>query len=421
MGNLLKTHIQHLVITGIGVKPTFPHPDLRPGDETWKENDIMKGEWCLNETDNIWYYNNGTSIEGMTTGALLNFSSFFKVTGNAVDLAAHHIALPDVKEVDIASLDVQTSAGLPSLTHTFLNGLYTINNNALLNWASGPLTLLIFDSNIYTMIPKDNKVRVSFRARLLNQPAVDALRFSISLSHHSAFDAVTFASNDIPSHDWTNYTVEADFAGILGKDADVLKIQLEITTPGAFPSGCSFEIDNLSITYFKDEGLPIPVANLLLKSAGLKPTMAPDGLNPGDEGYDISRHIKPGQLAINAVDKKLFYNNGSVIDEFSGNTDSNITVDAIPTKDSTNPVASGGVYKSIKETILVESLSDYAFFSCNEDFKVTAVSAATGLTISLKKSDDTAYTLGDTITGGDFLKVFGDTLNKTATIKGEII
>jgi len=98
-----------------------------------------------------------------------------------------------------------------------------------------------------------------------------------------------------------------------------------------------------------------------------------------------------------------------------------ITVDAVPTKGSVNAVASGGVYKTIKESFLVESLSDYGFISRDEDFKVTAVVAATGLTITLKKSDDTAYTLGDTITGGDYLKVFGDTLNKTATIKGEII
>jgi len=98
-----------------------------------------------------------------------------------------------------------------------------------------------------------------------------------------------------------------------------------------------------------------------------------------------------------------------------------ITVDAVPAKGSTNPVASGGVYKTIQETFLIESLSDYGFISCDEDFKITAVAAAAGLTITLKKSDDTAYTLGGTITGGDYLKVFGDVLNKTATLKGEII
>ncbi|TLX73686.1 hypothetical protein E9993_14610 [Labilibacter sediminis] len=98
-----------------------------------------------------------------------------------------------------------------------------------------------------------------------------------------------------------------------------------------------------------------------------------------------------------------------------------INIDDVPTKGSSNAVSSGGVYKTIKETFLVESITDYGFLGMDEDFKITSVVPASGLTITLKKSDDSAYTLGDTITGGDYLKVYGDTLNKIATLRGEIV
>ena len=97
------------------------------------------------------------------------------------------------------------------------------------------------------------------------------------------------------------------------------------------------------------------------------------------------------------------------------------SVDNIPTKGSNNPVASDGVYATITESFVFLSTADYGVITRNEDFKITSVATVSGLAVTIKKTDDTIYTLGDIITGGDFLKVFGDTLNKAATIKGEIV
>jgi hypothetical protein len=98
-----------------------------------------------------------------------------------------------------------------------------------------------------------------------------------------------------------------------------------------------------------------------------------------------------------------------------------ITVDLLPTKDSSNAVSSGGVYKTIKKTFKVESTTDYGVIGYDEAFKINSVVAADGLTVSIKKSDDTDYTLGDTITAFDELHFFGDVEGKLFTVKGEIV
>ncbi len=98
-----------------------------------------------------------------------------------------------------------------------------------------------------------------------------------------------------------------------------------------------------------------------------------------------------------------------------------ITVDAIPTKGSTNPVASGAVYKLFKETFKVESTTDTGIITLDEAFKVTSITAQDGLTVTIKKSNGTDYTIGDNVAAFDYLEVSGDTLNKVFTVRGEIV
>jgi len=58
MGRKLNARIQHLLITGAGVKPTVPSPvSIDPTDSRWRDStDIMRGEWAFNQTDGKWYY-----------------------------------------------------------------------------------------------------------------------------------------------------------------------------------------------------------------------------------------------------------------------------------------------------------------------------------------------------------------------------
>ncbi len=98
-----------------------------------------------------------------------------------------------------------------------------------------------------------------------------------------------------------------------------------------------------------------------------------------------------------------------------------VEVDSVATKDSAKAVSSGGVYKTIKQTFKVESTTDYGVIGFDEAFKITSVVAAPDLTVTIKKSDDTDYTLGDTVVAFDELRFYGDTLGKLFTIKGEIV
>lgn len=63
------TRIQHLVLSTAGQKPTLPAAGAMPGDDNWLDTDIMKAEWCLNEADDIWYYNNGKEIKAYSSGS----------------------------------------------------------------------------------------------------------------------------------------------------------------------------------------------------------------------------------------------------------------------------------------------------------------------------------------------------------------
>ncbi|TAJ13066.1 hypothetical protein DMA11_10395 [Marinilabiliaceae bacterium JC017] len=98
-----------------------------------------------------------------------------------------------------------------------------------------------------------------------------------------------------------------------------------------------------------------------------------------------------------------------------------IAIDPLPQKDSVNAVSSGGVYKTIKQTFKVESTSDYGVIGYDEAFKINTVVAADGLTVSIKKSDNSDYMLGDTVAAFNELRFFGDVEGKLFTVKGEII
>ncbi len=98
-----------------------------------------------------------------------------------------------------------------------------------------------------------------------------------------------------------------------------------------------------------------------------------------------------------------------------------IEVDTIPTKNSTKAVSSGGVYKTIKQTFVVESTSDAGVVSTSEAFRVTSIVAETGLIVSVKYANGTDYVIGDPLPAFDKLYFTGDTLNKSFTVIGEIL
>ncbi len=109
------------------------------------------------------------------------------------------------------------------------------------------------------------------------------------------------------------------------------------------------------------------------------------------------------------------------LDELAENSGGgDITVDVIPTKGSSNAVSSGGVYKIFKESFKIESTTDTGIITLDETFKVTSITAQDGLTVTIKKSDGTVYTIGDNVAAFDYLEVSGDTLNKVFTVRGEI-
>lgn len=56
--------IQHLILTGAGVKPTVPNPaTLTPDDAGWVANsDILIGQHAYNRTDNKWYFRSGADV-----------------------------------------------------------------------------------------------------------------------------------------------------------------------------------------------------------------------------------------------------------------------------------------------------------------------------------------------------------------------
>lgn len=98
-----------------------------------------------------------------------------------------------------------------------------------------------------------------------------------------------------------------------------------------------------------------------------------------------------------------------------------VTVDQLIVKGSANAVSGGAVYKYFKETFKVESTTDTGIIALDEAFKVTSITAPAGLTVTIKKSDGTAYILGDNVAAFDFLTVKGNVLNKVFTIRGEIL
>jgi len=130
--------------------------------------------------------------------------------------------------------------------------------------------------------------------------------------------------------------------------------------------------------------------------------------------------------AVPTQDSTKLVTSGGVFTELGKKSDKDhthdfeVTVDAAPTKGSANPVASGAVYKLFKETFKVESTTDTGIITLDETFKVTSITAQDGLTVTIKKSDGTDYTIGDDVAAFDYLEVSGDTLNKVFTVRGEI-
>lgn len=57
MAGLIDCHLQHLILTVSGAKPTIPVPaSLTPDDAGWvAATDILRGELCYNTINKIWY------------------------------------------------------------------------------------------------------------------------------------------------------------------------------------------------------------------------------------------------------------------------------------------------------------------------------------------------------------------------------
>ena len=108
--------------------------------------------------------------------------------------------------------------------------------------------------------------------------------------------------------------------------------------------------------------------------------------------------------------------NEVVISSTGGGT---IAMDAVPTAGSDNAVKSGGVYKVIEQMFKVNSASDVGEISCDTAFKITSVTPAAGLAVTVKTSAGVSYVLGTTVAPFDFLTFQGDVVGKTFKVKGE--
>ncbi len=128
---------------------------------------------------------------------------------------------------------------------------------------------------------------------------------------------------------------------------------------------------------------------------------------------------KPGIVRLDSINPSNNWVLTPFGDEGGGGTP--IEIDAVPTKDSTKAVSSGGVYKTIKQTFVVESITDHGVISSSEPFRITSIVAENDLNVSVKYADGTDYTLGDPLPAFDKLYFMGDALNKIFTVNGEIL
>ena len=95
---LAGTQVQHLILTGAGVKPTMPTEGIKPGETGWLKTDILPAVWAWNITDDIWYYNNGSSIKAFEGSGGGKRQERFSLIG--------HTVIPTAFEDDVSILAV---------------------------------------------------------------------------------------------------------------------------------------------------------------------------------------------------------------------------------------------------------------------------------------------------------------------------
>ncbi|WP_289054158.1 SwmB domain-containing protein [Carboxylicivirga marina] len=245
-------------------------------------------------------------------------TDFFKVANNFVSLMANYISLAAPSEVDIttATLGADANQTAQLLSGEYVCGFQSDDNGLDLgcNFAKAAI------------IPAGSRVRVTFDAFVDGVESVPLKYFGIVLSG----GANGYTKGDLDNlpikGDWSTYTIEADFEGAGAELLDFDKLRLMLKRDDGshvwLSASTVLKFKNINVQYWpigqNAGGLQLPVANLMLKTAGLKPELPPEGLVPGDEGYNMALHIMPGQFAINSVDDKLFWNKGGVIFEFSG-------------------------------------------------------------------------------------------------------
>nr|WP_321409342.1 hypothetical protein [uncultured Carboxylicivirga sp.] len=274
----------------------------------------------------------GTTIEeaitllrqqiGNGSGSNTFDTAWFKVENGFVSLAHKYLALSARDGLETDDLDVSGDAGV---TVTRVNGVTVCSFNADNNrvdvgvWHQTAL--------LDVLIPAGNRYRITFEAKAEGMEAIPMIGYGVGF-YNGATGALSYDTvNEVLHGQYGHYTIESDFNP--GFDATRLKLFLRregATGEYIFPSGSSISIQNITVEYWATDantgGLRLPVGNLLLTTAGATPSMPPEGALPGDENFNLSTHIIPGQLAINIVDEKLFYNNGTLIKEFqagSGN------------------------------------------------------------------------------------------------------
>lgn len=255
---------------------------------------------------------------GNGTGSNSFDTAWFKVDNGFVSLAYEYLALSPREGVDTDELEISSDSGITvTRVDDLTSCIFDADNNRV------DCGVWHQTAALDVLIPAGNKVRVTFKAMASgSMTSIPMTGYGISLMGDSQAALSYDRDNDVLFDQYGNYVIETEF----NNGYDCKRIKLLLRREGTagdyiFPAGSSVVFTDIKVEYWaigsSEGGLRLPVGNLLLTKAGMLPELPPDGSVPGDEDFNLSLHIIPGQFCLNIVDNVFYYNNGTEIKIFN--------------------------------------------------------------------------------------------------------